>query len=582
MSARLLHLPIPTAASAPVASAAPSSPVSTAALKAVPRHLPLPCAAEPVARWGAPPSVSSLPPATLGEARALRDALAGLLRRERHAAADFLLALSEFDRCRGWAALGYSGLFAFLVGELGLSKGAAYVRSSAAGLLPAFPSVEAALRHGQLCLSTAGEVARVLRPENEAALLPRFFGLSAREARELVAELLPRKDPPVREVVTTLAPEVGRVRTYEPAGHRSAPGPSVFDPPGSGSEARTSADPHSGGERAWSSDAPMGPTLEWAAGTGAGADAAAAALAIGLTGPAGLGGPAGPGGQAERERLEELAGVPRPGRPAGGAASATIEPLTAELRRLHITVTRRFLGKVEAARDGLAHAIPGASMEQVLEAALDLLLERQARRRGLVKRPRLPAEPAAGPCDAEVADDSSAPPAVQVAAAIAAAREPERLASDVADEPVELDRSRLVETLTGAESSRRAGTALATTSGALTAGPTAGGVATAGAIAGGSAYGASSDRTSRYIPAAIRREVWTRDRARCQHPLDSGGTCGATSRLELDHVIPLALGGQSTAANLRVVCAFHNRAAATAVLGDALVDDRRARAKRRR
>ena len=81
----------------------------------------------------------------------------------------------------------------------------------------------------------------------------------------------------------------------------------------------------------------------------------------------------------------------------------------------------------------------------------------------------------------------------------------------------------------------------------------------------------------RYIPAAVRREVWLRDGRRCQYPLDSGGTCDATARLELDHLVPVALGGPSTAANLRVVCAFHNRVAARAALGGALVEDQRAR-----
>jgi hypothetical protein len=64
-----------------------------------------------------------------------------------------------------------------------------------------------------------------------------------------------------------------------------------------------------------------------------------------------------------------------------------VEPLTADLRRLHVTVTRGFLEKLDAARDGLSHAIPGASSEQVLEAALDLLLAQQAKRRGEVKKP---------------------------------------------------------------------------------------------------------------------------------------------------------------------------------------------------
>jgi hypothetical protein len=65
-----------------------------------------------------------------------------------------------------------------------------------------------------------------------------------------------------------------------------------------------------------------------------------------------------------------------------------VEPLTADLRRLHVTVSRTFLDKLARAKNGLSHAMPGATTEQVLEAALDLLLERQARRKALVKRPR--------------------------------------------------------------------------------------------------------------------------------------------------------------------------------------------------
>src|SRR5437016_10447588 len=53
------------------------------------------------------------------------------------------------------------------------------------------------------------------------------------------------------------------------------------------------------------------------------------------------------------------------------------EPLTGQLSRLHVTVSRRFLEKLEAARAALSHARPGASAEDVLEidkgaAALDL------------------------------------------------------------------------------------------------------------------------------------------------------------------------------------------------------------------
>ena len=72
------------------------------------------------------------------------------------------------------------------------------------------------------------------------------------------------------------------------------------------------------------------------------------------------------------------------------------EPLTADLRRLHVTVSKRFTEKLEAARDALSHSHPGADVEAILEAGLDLLLERAAKRKGLVKRPRPAPVPAEG------------------------------------------------------------------------------------------------------------------------------------------------------------------------------------------
>ncbi|GAO02502.1 HNH endonuclease [Anaeromyxobacter sp. PSR-1] len=74
------------------------------------------------------------------------------------------------------------------------------------------------------------------------------------------------------------------------------------------------------------------------------------------------------------------------------------------------------------------------------------------------------------------------------------------------------------------------------------------------------------------IPAHVRREVWRRDGGCCQWRLADGDVCGSTHALQLDHVVPLALGGESTVANLRVLCAAHNLLAARAVLGDAVMD----------
>jgi hypothetical protein len=72
------------------------------------------------------------------------------------------------------------------------------------------------------------------------------------------------------------------------------------------------------------------------------------------------------------------------------APRSEVVPLTTDLRRLHLTVPKRLLEKLDAARDALSHSMPGASIEEVLEKGLDLILERQAKRRGLTDKPAKP------------------------------------------------------------------------------------------------------------------------------------------------------------------------------------------------
>jgi 5-methylcytosine-specific restriction endonuclease McrA len=84
-----------------------------------------------------------------------------------------------------------------------------------------------------------------------------------------------------------------------------------------------------------------------------------------------------------------IVAAPQATLPAAAPSPRTItEPLTADLRRLHVTVSKRFMEKLEAARDALSHSHPGADMEALLEAGLDLVIERAEARKGLVKRPR--------------------------------------------------------------------------------------------------------------------------------------------------------------------------------------------------
>ena len=71
----------------------------------------------------------------------------------------------------------------------------------------------------------------------------------------------------------------------------------------------------------------------------------------------------------------------------------------------------------------------------------------------------------------------------------------------------------------------------------------------------------------RYVPAQVRREVLRRDGRQCAFRSESGERCPSRTRLEFDHVVPVARGGETTAANLRLLCRAHNRHEADRVFG---------------
>jgi 5-methylcytosine-specific restriction endonuclease McrA len=251
-------------------------------------------------------------------ARDLSNHLAALLRKEREAMADFLLALAHFDDEKLWRDLGHTSLFYYLRRELGLSAGAAQHRKTAVELIQQFPVVETALRQGRLCLSSVCELAKVVTPENVVEVLPRFFGLSRREAEAVAASIRPAAAIPQREVVTPVRATVlaGDVRReIAPA----EPTVTEFHP----------------GELASRMDLVLTPP-------------AAAAAA----------------------------------RPPDSE-----QPLTAELSRFHITVSRRFMETLEQTKDALSHSHPGGSTEEILMACMQLMLAKKAKQRGLVKRP---------------------------------------------------------------------------------------------------------------------------------------------------------------------------------------------------
>jgi hypothetical protein len=71
----------------------------------------------------------------------------------------------------------------------------------------------------------------------------------------------------------------------------------------------------------------------------------------------------------------------------------------------------------------------------------------------------------------------------------------------------------------------------------------------------------------RYVPSEVRREVWKRDHGRCTFVSDSGQACDERCGVEFDHIEPIARGGQSTVANVRLRCRAHNQFAAERTYG---------------
>lgn len=80
----------------------------------------------------------------------------------------------------------------------------------------------------------------------------------------------------------------------------------------------------------------------------------------------------------------------------------------------------------------------------------------------------------------------------------------------------------------------------------------------------------AASKHSRHVPAGVRRTVWARDDGRCRFE-GPNGRCAETGRLEFHHVVPYVSGGQTTADNLELRCAAHNRYEAEQFFGSMFV-----------
>jgi len=67
-----------------------------------------------------------------------------------------------------------------------------------------------------------------------------------------------------------------------------------------------------------------------------------------------------------------------------------------------------------------------------------------------------------------------------------------------------------------------------------------------------------TSRTSRYIPAAVKRAVCQRDGNRCRFVDAQGRRCSERHRLEFHHVKPWGLDGDHSPTNVLQMCKSHN------------------------
>jgi hypothetical protein len=271
----------------------------------------------------------------------LLQSLATVVHTQRRTLAQLVAHLGEVEDRRLHLEAAYNSMFAYCVGRLGMSEDEACRRIELARLARKFPALFVELERGQITLSVALVLKPILTPDNHRELLCAARGKSAQQARELLAERLPKPDVPS---------SIRKLPERRPA---------------AASELALSSLPAA---------LPSAPEL------------AAAALSPPMSAPASMSLPE-PTDSSKRLEAAGLSAAvegarPLPAsRPGSVPAWRSIEPLSAQRYRIQFTADAELKRKLELARDLLRHAHPTGDFAPVVSRALDLLLDDLQRRR---------------------------------------------------------------------------------------------------------------------------------------------------------------------------------------------------------
>ncbi len=460
--------------------------------------------------------------------------------------------LREVERRGLYLTLGFSGMFDY-VRELGYSTGAAWRRLKAMRLCEEVNGARGRLLEGTLTLDAAAQ-------------LQHAFERQERKARRAAAPDTEKPDGGGRGKQA----DAGSATSVMELGARAAAAPGGSAPDGAargagpvGSEGAPGGLVPDAPVRA--PERPVAPVLDAAARESLVAEAA---------------------GKSTRQVKEMLAKVD----PDLARAADRMRPLGAGRWELKAVIDDDCQLGLEQLKGLLSHVDPQMTLGQLLGRVVREALDRHdpslpPRGRGRSRRtPEVTSAPktAAGP-GAATAQQSGMPTGPATSAPNVPADAGQRRVT-VAKRPAVATRTAEVTAKTAAPKEAVAAPGTELPAGAATSPAkvqaadrpaAAAGIATSAPEAGGGAQPAAQRSgglvtpattaplprvRSRAIPAAVRRQVWERDRGCCSYvDRASGRRCGSRHLLEIDHVVPYALGGSAEPDNLRLLCAAHHR-----------------------
>jgi len=459
-----------------------------------------------------------------------------LAARERTAIAELVAHLAALRlRPSLYAALGYGTLFAYCRGVLRLSEDAAANRIHAAKACLKFPVILELLASGELSLSAVRMLRQHLTAENHQRVLARARDARRVDIERLIAELAPRPDVatsvrklPASRVVGLVTAAAGEDAVASPVGQAelpallvgaSSPGPAA----GADSMLRQSSLlDQSSPAATFGSDSTEGPIVTDELTSGA-------SRAAGTPGPV----------SAEWPQGARSLAVSR----------AVVQPLSPERYRVQFTMGQESHDLLRRLQTLLRREIPDGDAGAIFERALRVLHEKvEAARFGKTGARETTAKAARE----KSVSRETAGKAPRVAPFVG-------LASSVESTPAPKPTA-------GSHANEIGGDASGIRAGSHADGIRAGSYANRirpGADGGGSG--------SRYIPKAVKRAVWFRDRLQCAFVSASGVRCGEEEFLELHHIHPYALRGPATVSNMALRCRRHNIYEAELVFGPRVI-----------